>query len=88
MKNLISTVLFLSAISLCSFSYAEWSYSYNSFSKTYSVSDGKSSIQFKKEKNARKAAKALNKNDKKVAKQNDGFWNDGSEHCANPLNEC
>jgi hypothetical protein len=35
------------------------------------------SIQYNKEKSAKKAAKALNKAEKKSKR---GFWDDGSEH--------
>lgn len=88
MKNTITAILFIAALCVNSMSFAEWSYSYNNFSKTYIVSDGKSSIQYKNEKSAKKAAKALNKNDKKKAKKSNGFWNPREEFCADPLNEC
>ena len=88
MKNLISTVLILSAIGFSSISYAEWTYSYNKFKNSYYVSDGTSSIELKTEKAAKKTAKALNKNDKKLEKKADGFWNPREEFCSDPLNDC
>lgn len=88
MKNFITTTLFISALCISSLSHAEWGYAYNNFSKTYIVSDGKSSIQYKTEKSAKKATKALNKNDKKNGKKSNGFWNPREEFCADPQNDC
>ena len=88
MKNIISTILLLSAIGFSSMSHAEWNYSYNSFTKNWTVSDGKSSIHLKTEKGAKKTARKLNKNDKKLAKKKDSVYDDGSGNCDNPLIQC
>ncbi len=88
MKTIISSLLIIGAIGFSSISHAEWNYSYNSFAKKWIVSDGKSSIQMKTEKGAKKTAKRLNKNDKKLAKKNDGVRDDGSGNCDNPLIQC
>lgn len=94
MKNTIRSLLITMALCASTMSFAEWSYEHVPLLNKWVVSDGKQSINFNTEKGAKKATRALNKNEKKNKKKEErndggnGFWNDGSDHCANPLNEC
>lgn len=66
----IKTLLFAALLILSPFASAEWTVTFNKFTKTYDVSDGKQNpIHYKTEKAAKKAAKVLNKNDKKNEKK-------------------
>lgn len=88
MKKAIPMLFIVTLLSFSTQSFAEWSYSHVPFVGKWVVTNGEKTIELETEKGAKKAARALNKNDKKVAKQESGVWNDGSDYCANPLNEC
>jgi len=66
---------------------ADWTHENDSF-LGWVATNGDITLRFTTEKGAKKAVKALNKNDKKLERKTGGVWDDGSDYCANPLNEC
>ncbi len=69
---LIAALLILSPVQA-----GEWKVTYSSFTNTYDVSDGvQNPIHYKTERAANKAAKVLNKNEKKNEKAS-GFIDNG-----------
>jgi len=85
MKTIITiSIMFL--MFTCVPAQAEWNVSYNDFLKHYTVSNGEKSITFKKEESAKKAAKTLNKAEKKGELV--GVWDDGTGNCDRPGVNC
>lgn len=87
MKNII--VILMLTISVAAS--ASWRVKQHPHNQGYYVingSDANPNTVWIKAKNKRAAKKLANKLNKAEKKDENGFWNDGSEHCANPLNEC
>ena len=63
MKQITTIFIALALSAMSSLALAEWKVGYDSFVNKWTVSDGKQTIRYNKEKSAQKAAEKLNKAD-------------------------